>query len=375
MERQLKPLILKDLQKKMVFLTGPRQVGKTYLAKDMMTSFSRPIYLNYDQVKDAQTVQSQSWPLTADLLVFDEIHKMKNWKNYLKGVFDTRQPDQAILVTGSSRMETFRQTGESLAGRYFHYRLYPFSVKEISSSMSVNERLEKLNLLGGFPEPFLSNSEQEASRWRNQYATDLIREDILDFSQIHEVRAMRLLLELLRSRVGSTLSYKSLAEDLQLSQNTVKKYVSILESLYIVFLITPYHRNIARSILKEPKLYFYDTGMVNGDVGKKLENTCAVCLLKHAHFLYDSQGKHINLHYIRTKEGKEIDFVLTEKDELRQLIEIKMSDDSPSKMLLFIHERFPQAEPIQLVANLRQPKKSGALQIVNAAQWLSSLAA
>ncbi|MEK6557183.1 MAG: ATP-binding protein, partial [Candidatus Margulisiibacteriota bacterium] len=270
MERQLESLILKDLKKKMVFLTGPRQVGKTYLAKEIMTSFASPIYLNYDQVNDARTIQSQSWPLTADILVFDEIHKMKNWKNYLKGVFDTRQPNQAVLVTGSSRMETFRQTGSSLAGRYFHYRLYPFSVKEMKAPSSVNERLEKLNQLGGFPEPLLSDSEQEASRWRNQYATDLIREDILDFSQIHEVRAMRLLLELLRSRVGSSLSYKSLAEDLQISPNTVRKYVSILESLYIVFLITPYHRNIARSILKEPKLYFYDTGMVNGDVGKQL---------------------------------------------------------------------------------------------------------
>ena len=300
---------------------------------------------------------------------------MTNWKNYLKGVFDTRQQGQAILVTGSSRMETFRQTGASLAGRYFHYRLYPFSVKEIASPDSENERLEKLNLLGGFPEPLFSDSEQEASRWRNQYATDLIREDILDFSQIHEVRAMKLLLELLRSRVGSSLSYKSLSEDLQVSQNTVRKYVSILESLYIVFLITPYHRNIARSILKEPKLYFYDTGMVIGDAGKRLENTCAVSLLKHVHFLHDSQGKHANLHYIRTKEGKEVDFVLTEDDELRIIIEVKMSDESPSKMLQFIYERFPKTKPIQLVANLRQPKRDGAIQIVNAAQWLSLLAA
>ena len=337
MERQLKSLILKDLKRKMVFLTGPRQVGKTYLAKEIMTSFKSPIYLNYDQVNDARTIQSQSWPLTADLLVFDEIHKMKDWKNYLKGIFDTRQPNQAILVTGSSQMETFRQTGASLAGRYFHYRLYPFSVKEMTAPDSANERLEKLNQLGGFPEPLLSDSEQEASRWRNQYATDLIREDILDFSQIHEVRAMRLLLELLRSRVGSSLSYKSLAEDLQISPNTVKKYVSILESLYIVFLITPYHRNIARSILKEPKLYFYDTGMVKGDVGKQLENTCAVSLLKHVHFLHDSQGTLVNLHYIRTKEGKEIDFVFTEAEELKMLIEVKTSDERPSKMLQSVH--------------------------------------
>ncbi len=227
MRRYLYPQILKDL-KKMVFITGPRQVGKTYLAKEVMKEFKAPQYLNYDNIDDRKIIMRRSWRFDAGLLVFDEIHKMKNWKLFLKGIYDSKPEGQSILVTGSAMLDTFRQSGESLAGRYFHLRLHPFSVKELDD-MEPYQAMENLNKLGGFPEPFLSGSEEEASRWRNQYFTDVIREDVFDISRINEIRTMRHLVEMLRERVGSPLSYTALAGDLQVAPNTIKKYIQVLE--------------------------------------------------------------------------------------------------------------------------------------------------
>ena len=356
----------------MVFVTGPRQVGKTYLAKEVMKEFNGPYYLNYDNIDDRKIIMQRSWRLNADLLVFDEIHKMKDWKLFLKGIYDSRPEGQSILVTGSAKLDTFRQGGESLAGRYFHLRLHPFSVKEIEG-IEPYEALERLNSLGGFPEPFLSGSIEEASRWRNQYFTDVIREDIFDLGRINEIRVMRLLVEMLRGRVGSPISYASLAGDLQVAPNTIKKYIQILEGLYIIFLVRPYHRQIARSLLKEPKLYFYDSGFVKGDEGVRLENTCAVCLLKYVQYLHDVNGRNTTLHYIKTKDGKEIDFVIAESDRPAELIEVKLTDSTLSKSLLSFAGRFPNARPIQLVHNLRQEEDIRGVNIANAAQWFARL--
>jgi predicted AAA+ superfamily ATPase len=375
MKRYLYEPIKRDLFKKMVILTGPRQIGKTYLAKDLMTEFRNPQYLNYDNLEDSRIIQSRSWILNTDMLILDEIHKMSTWKMFLKGIYDTRPINQAIMVTGSARLETFRQSGESLAGRYFHFHLNPISVREVSNTLDHYEAISLLNRLGGFPEPFLSGSEQEAARWRNQYYTDLIREDILEFSRIQEIRSMRLLLELLRERVGSPLSYKSIAGDLQVAPNTVRKYIDMLESLCIIFLIRPFHSNVARAILKEPKVYFYDSGFVKGDEGVKLENTCAVCLLKHVQYLQDTTGADIALHYIKTKDGKEVDFAVSKEGVITDLIEVKLSESALSSTLRFFSKRLPGASAYQLVHNLRQEQCIDRISIVQAGKWLSELSA
>jgi predicted AAA+ superfamily ATPase len=359
----------------MIFITGPRQVGKTFLAKQIMQNFPKSQYLNFDNTADREIIIKEKWKRNSELIVLDEIHKMKNWKLYLKGMYDAREEHQKFLITGSARMETFRQTGESLAGRYFHYHLLPLSVKELQNSISPYEVVDKLNRFGGFPEPFLADSATERARWENQYYTDLIREDILDYSKIHEIRLMRVLLELLRGRAGTTVSYTGLAGDLQVSPNTVKSYLGILEALYIIFLIFPFHRNIARAVLKEPKIYFYDSGYVNADEGIKLENTCAVSLLKHVRFLRDVRGDHMALHYIRTKDKKEVDFVLVENDRPAQLIEVKLSDEQVSKNLKLFKRKLPGTQAVQLVHNLRQEYEHDGIQVVKAGAWLGELSA
>lgn len=377
MKRYLYDIVLSDLGKKMVVLTGPRQVGKTTLARDLMACYRRPQYLNWDVAEDRRILVGQSWSPRADLLILDEIHKMPNWKGYLKGVFDGRSGGQAILVTGSARMETFRQSGESLAGRYFQARLHPFSVREWVelTDAGPDEALDRLIERGGMPEPFLAEDPVQSGRWRQQYFTDLVREDVLEFSRIQEIKAMRLLVELLRERVGSPLSIASLARDVQLAPNTVAKYLDILEALYIIFLVRPFHRNVARAILKEPKAYFFDTGYVRGDDGVRWENACATMLLKHVHFRQDALGKQTSLYYLRTKDGTEVDFVLCEDGEPTHLLECKHTDNRPAPSLIKFANLFPNAELIQLVRELRQEEYRRPVSIVKGADWLVGLAA
>lgn len=375
MKRYLQDAIQTDLGKKMVMLSGPRQVGKTFVAKDIMKSFAHPHYLNYDNAHDAKAIMASTWPASSDLLVLDEIHKMRNWKSFLKGSYDVRPGGLAMLVTGSARLDTYRQTGESLAGRYFHYRLHPLSVKELTGAMKPALAIDTLNRLGGFPEPFLAGSDTAAARWRNQYYTDLVREDILEFSRVHEVHSMRVLLELLRTKVGAPLSYTSLATDLQLAPNTVKKYVDILEALHILFLVHPFHTNIARAILKEPKLYFYDTGYVKGDESVRLENTCAAGLLKHVDFEREVNGKSMELHHIRTKDNKEVDFAISLDGRIDSLIEVKLGDQDPPTPLRRLSRGLAVRDTILAVHHLRQESRDGNIRIVPAGEYLASLSA
>jgi uncharacterized protein len=377
MKRYLDDLVLNDLAAKAVVLTGPRQVGKTTLSRQLMQSFGTAQYLNWDVLADRAVLQRQSWNPRAGLLVMDEIHKMPNWKAWLKGVADGRLAGQALLVTGSARMETFRQAGDSLAGRYFAFRLHPISVREWCEQQGVDPATALDHLLerGGFPEPCLAADLIQADRWRAQYFTDLIREDVLEFSRLHEINTMRLFVELLRERVGSPLSLASIARDLAVAPATLKRYLDILQALFIVFTVHPWHRNVGRAILQTPKVYFFDTGLVRGDQGVRLENAVAGMLLKQAHFLQDSAGREVDLHYIRTKDDAEVDFAFSEAGELKQLIECKLGDNKPHRALVRFAEQFPDADAVQLVYNLRQEEFRNGISITDAANWLAQLAA
>lgn len=377
MKRYLDDLVAQDLSRKMVLVTGPRQVGKTTLCQHLLSRYETFQYLNWDIAADRAILQRESWNPNVRLLALDEVHKRRDWKTWLKGLVDARRDGQAVLVTGSARMETWRQSGESLAGRYFSHRLHPISLREWCAEFggSPDEALARLMVRGGFPEPCLAATDEEAGRWRRQYFTDLIREDVVEFSRLHEITAMRLFVEILRDRVGSPVSLASISRDLGVAANTLKRYLDILQALFIVFLVPPWHHNIARATRQTPKVYFYDTGLARGNDGARLENAVAAMLLKHVHFLQDAKGKDAGLHYIRTKDGAEIDFCLSLDKELTDLVECTVSETTRSRALVNLGEKFPQAAKIQLVRNLRQEEYRAPVQILNASNWLAKLAA
>jgi len=372
MNRQQTKQIIKDLDKKIVFLVGPRQVGKTWLAKMIGQEFKKTTYLNYDSLEDREIIKKEQWLEDTDLLILDELHKMKGWKNYLKGVYDTKPETLKILVTGSARLETFRQAGDSLAGRFFVHHLMPLSLAELKNekaALDINRLLKR----GGFPEPFLAKTDIEADRWRAQYVDSLVRTDIFDFEKINDFKAIKLVFELLRHKVAMPVSYASIAEDVGISQTTVKKYINILESLYIVFRVTPYSKKIARSILKEPKIYFYDNGLVIGAEGIKFENFIANSLYKSILGRNDYLGKSEKLHYLRTKDNREVDFALANSDnQLSEILEVKLSDNDLSKNLKYFSEKY-NLPATQIVKNLKREKQLGKVKILKAENYLREL--
>ncbi len=373
MNREQKAQIIKDLQKKMVILVGPRQVGKTWLAKEIMKEYKYPKYLNFDSVVDKKIIREMNWESETDLLVFDEIHKMKNWKNYVKGVFDTRKPGLHILVTGSARLESYRHAGDSMAGRYFTHHLMPLSLKELQGT-KYEDQLEELMRKGGFPEAMLSPNEIELKRWREAFTDKIIREDVLDFQDIDKFQAMKNIFEILRTKVGAPISYANIAGDLDISPKTVKKYIQILEALYVIFILKPYTKKIHRSILKTPKVYFYDTGLVKGDVGTLLENTVANALLKDVLARKDMLAEDKKLMYLKTKDGKEVDFAIIDgEDKIESLIEVKNSDATPSDNLLFLSQIY-NVPAIQVVKNLQTGFiHQGRVKVTKAANYLKDL--
>lgn len=371
MERKQKPLIIKDLPKKMVFLVGPRQAGKTWLTKDIAKNFPNATYLNYDRMEDRTVIKKAAWKNSTDLLILDELHKMPKWKNFLKGIFDTKLPQLKIIVTGSARLDIFCHVGDSLAGRFFTHHLLPLSPAELKNT-EFDHSFERLLSRGGFPEPFLAEDAIDVDRWRMQYCDSLLREDVFDIEKIDNIKNLRLVFELLITKVGSPISYKSIAEEVGISPHTVKKYIRILEALYIVFRVIPFSKNIARSLLKEPKLYFFDVGLVKGDIGVRLENLVAVCLLKHVYAKIDYEGQDYALHYLRTKDGMEVDFALVNAGKIEQLIEVKNHDDSLSNALLMMQQKY-NFKATQLVHELRLERVERDIKILRAENFLRDL--
>ena len=348
--------ILKDLKRKIVLLTGSRQVGKTWLAKRIMSHYKNSIYLNYDSFKDRKIIDEQSWRESADFIVFDEIHKMDKWKNYIKGVFDTRPLHLHLLVTGSARLGRMNRSGDSLAGKCFSHTLLPFSLFELNLS-GTSFKLDKLLKRSGFPEPLLiSKNEDELERWRQQYLFSLIREDIPDFKNLQNYKKMETLLYLLRENIGSPLSIESLRRSLGVDHKTVSKYISILEDLYIVFQIPCFSKKMIRSLSKQKKIYFYDHSFIeSSNKGGRLENLVAIHLLKYCTYMKETTPTQaLELAYLRTKDQKEVDFILTKKGSPVLMIEVKTKDINFTKNLVYFHDKYGIPGK-QICLNLKRP--------------------
>lgn len=374
MDRYLTQAVRNDLARKIILITGPRQSGKTTLSKMLVPDFD---YLNFDSPEHRLRVQDRTWDRKKAAVIFDELHKLKNWKSWLKGVYDTEGIPPALVVTGSAKLDTYKKVGDSLAGRFFQFRLHPLDLKEINAllpAVSPESALDRLLEIGGFPEPYLDGETTFYKRWKRSHLDIIIRQDLIELENVQQITVIETLIQLLRKRVGSPVSFSSLAQDLQVSDKTVKRWLTLLENMYILFRVTPYHRNIARSLLKSPKFYFYDTGQVIGDRGIRLENATACALLKEIHFREDCLGEEMGLHYLQTKDGNEIDFLVTRDTSPSLMLEVKWADSKRSKNFLLFDRHLGSIPKVQLVKEPDQETTyPDGTEIRQAHRWLTEM--
>lgn len=330
--RYLTPLIREDLSKKMVFLGGPRQVGKTTLAQTLLGNSSSG-YLNWDAINDRKIIKDGSWPKSQELIVFDEVHKYAKWRGLVKGYYDTLKNSHKFLVTGSARLDYYRKSGDSLLGRYHYYRLHPLSIAEVGE-----QNLTELIAFGGFPEPFTVQSKKELKRWHLERRERIIYSDIRELERVNEISHLELMAEALPERVGSPLSRKNLANELEVDFKTVERWLSILENVYYSYRISPFGSPKIRAVKKEQKLYLWDWSE-HEDTGKRWENFVASQLLKYCHFMRDSQGDKMELRFIRDTEGREIDFVVMKDKKPLFAVECKTGERSASPHLKYFAAR------------------------------------
>ena len=339
MQRYLIDFIKKDLAKKMVILAGPRQVGKTTLSLQLLQSKNEqhPAYLNWDDVSTRHRLLEGKLPSDQPLIVLDEIHKYKNWRNLVKGLYDTQKSERRFLVTGSARLDYYRKGGDSLLGRYYFYRLHPLSLYEISPTPTLQD-VEALLTYGGFPEMFLQCDLNEWKRWQKERITRVIRDDLLSLEQVRDVTQLELLAGLLTTKVGSSLSIRSIANDLSTSHEAITRWISILENLYYCFRLSPFGGPKIKALKKEQKLFLWDWSSVPSP-GARLENMVASNLLKYCHYHEDVSGDVMELRYLRDKEGREIDFVVLKNGLPEFAVECKSQDTDMSKSIPYFAER------------------------------------
>lgn len=372
MERLIKEAILRDIYKKIILITGPRQVGKTTLSKDLL---KKALYLNYDYINDRKQIHKSDIDFNHTDLILDELHKMKNWKRWLKGHYDVRQNKKAIIVTGSAKLDTYRKMGESLAGRFYQFSLFPFDVKEIvsESKTSSEKALDQLMVLSGFPEPYLSNSEKEYKRWRRTHQDIILKQDLLEIDSASNIQQIELLMQLLTERIGSPLSYNSLREDLNVDDKTIKRWCIALTNLYVLFSITPYSKKIKYSLTKSAKYYFFDYPRVKSE-SIRFENLVALALYKEVVYRNEVLGEDCSLHYLRNKNKAEVDFLICENQKPILMIETKWSDNNLNHHFS-IFEKF--TGPVKKIILVRNLKKETVLKddikVYAAHKWLSQM--
>ena len=327
----------------MLFLSGPRQVGKTTTSKSL--SESAPYYyFNWDDedhrmillegpAKIIETTRMSQITQNKPIIAFDELHKRPNWKNFLKGFYDTYKELVNIIVTGSARLDMYKKGGDSLMGRYFPYRMHPMSVAEIARieirlteiamPYDIGEtEFSRLLKFGGYPKPYLQHSTRFSSRWQSLRKQQLLQEDIRDINVIHDLHRLELLMEILQRRASHALTYSHLAKQIQVSVDTITRWLEVLQSFYYCYLIRPWSRNIARALVKEPKVFLWDWSVIH-DPGARAENFIASHLLKAVEYWTDLGLGHYNLYYIRDVDQHEVDFIVTKNDEPWFLVEAK----------------------------------------------------
>jgi hypothetical protein len=348
-KRYLKQEIEKDalVKNKMAFITGPRQVGKSTLARSFITNDEN--YFLYDDDKfRLKWIKSPSDSIQTgnqQPIILDEIHKDRKWKNKVKGIYDQNKDRLKLIITGSARLDFYRKGSDSLLGRYLPYRLHPFTMAENLDSIAPDKILHSRNIqfpwkdllvLGGFPEPLLTGQENEAQRWSRLRLDRLISEDSRDFRNISDINAFRVLTDLLPERVGSLLSINSLKEDVGKAYATVRDWMQILNILYYIVLIKPYSKKIKRVIKAEPKMFLYDITRIPKEMNsKRLENLTALHLLKACNYWTDLAHGEFELNFIRNKDQREVDFLIIKNKQPWMLIECKSNSKSISSNLYF----------------------------------------
>ncbi|MFH1727401.1 MAG: AAA family ATPase [Pseudomonadota bacterium] len=343
-ERYLKEQTQNDLEKKMVFIGGPRQVGKTTFALGLIEN--KKGYLNWDVPKDREKILKQELP-DLNFLILDEIHKFKNWRNFLKGLFDKGYENKKYLIAGSAKLDYYRYSGDSLQGRYHYLRMFPLSFKELKMQNTAD--LLSLIELGGFPEPFFASSKIDSKRWSREYRTRLINEELNKLENIKDLSNLELLSIRLPELVGSPLSINSITTDIPVSNKTLANWINILERLYSIFRISPFGAPKIRAVKKEQKHYHFDWTLIKEN-GLRFENLVAVTLLKWVCFMQDSLGEEYELRYFRDIDGREVDFVILHDFKPIMFIETKWNDNEISKGLKYLKERFKDVKAFQVSA-------------------------
>lgn len=387
--------------KSMVFLAGPRQSGKTTLAQDLAQEFTNSLYFNWDIPSNKKQLtenpsffehlnrQDNSKPL----IILDEIHKYRSWKNYLKGIYDQFHKNYLFLILGSGRLDIFQKGGDSLTGRYFLFHLWPLTLAELinkrndftafsqdplaipPSYSSAKEAWESLSQFSGFPEPFFTGKGTFYQRWAQTYGQQLIREDIRNMTNIKYVDTVETLFSLLSSKVGSPLSMASLSEDLQTSFTSIRDWLEIFERFYLTFRLSPWAKKINRAITKEKKLYLFDYAQIQNPA-IRFENMVAVELFRAVNTWNDLGLGKFDLFYIRNKEKEEVDFLIADKNVPKILIEAKLGDTDASHSLLKFQSQL-NIPAIQLVNKDNVCKlitnNSQKVLIITAHRWLPAL--